>query len=80
MSEKKTFCQLLDEAIKDEEKAKDFYAALIEAADREYPAEAGKGVISEKSRVLWAVISNVESVEGTHKELFERLKFALCEP
>jgi len=73
MSEKKTFCQLLDEAIQDEEKAKDFYAALIEAADREYPVEF------EKYSLLYATITSVRDAEDTHKALWTKLRATLCE-
>jgi len=65
------FCRLLDEAVKDEEKAQDFYMSLKREIVEEYSGELRS--------VLNAVVDEVANAESGHGRLFENLRRVLCE-
>ena len=69
MSEK-TFCELLDEAIEDEAKAKEFYEKML----REVVS------LPPRDRIIVSILTGrVWKAEVGHKETFEMMKRAVCE-
>lgn len=67
----KEVCRLLDEAIKDERDAQEFYRSLKREISREYSGETRD--------VLTAIVDEVANAESGHGRLFRSLKEALCE-
>lgn len=78
MSEK-TFCQLADEAVKDEEEAQDFYERLKDRIKKDFSLEKDINNV-ERQTVLLAIVNQIKNQEKTHKELLERLKELHCTP
>lgn len=66
--EEKTFCQLLKEAIEDEDKAPSFYEQLKQKSEE-----------GTRIPILSFVIDSIKRDEEKHKELLEKIKTVTCD-
>jgi len=68
----KTFCQLLAEAIADEEQAQKFYASLRQSLKEEFELNPTASAIIEHT------IDSVEQQESSHGTLWRKIKDHVC--